>query len=248
MKTLPLFTSAYSFRSILNLDASSEEGKSDSIFEIAKEENISNVYLLEDNMIGFLDAKKTSDKLNIPFTFGVRLNICEKIIDPQPETTSKFVIFACSDEGYKKLLKIYTLAATDGEFKGKPHIDLKHLEEFWDEENLELCIPFYDSFLYNNMFYFSNCTPYFSFTKPTFFIEDNGLFIDQNIQKKVKEYTKDNNYDLIPTKSIYYKNKKDFTTWQTYKCIQKRTKLRAPELEFCYSDEFCVESWKEQNA
>ena len=96
---------------------------------------------------------------------------------------------------------------------------------------------------------FGNCTPNFSFTKPTFFIENNSLPFDLLLRSKVMKYANDNKCEMEFAKSIYYKNKKDVSALQTYKCITGRTfgnkTLSKPNLDHFGSNEFCFESWKE---
>jgi hypothetical protein len=98
---------------------------------------------------------------------------------------------------------------------------------------------------------FNNCVPDFSFAKPTFFIEDNGLPFDPLIKSRVLAYVSKNKLTTESAKSIYYKNKKDVSALQTYKCICGRTfgnkTLSKPNLDHFGSDEFCFETWKETN-
>ena len=97
---------------------------------------------------------------------------------------------------------------------------------------------------------FSNCTPNFSPYGPIFFTEDNSLPFDNFLKRKVEDYALKNKLETQETKSIYYKNKKDATALQTYKCITGRTfgnkTLSKPNLDHFGSNEFCVESWEEK--
>ena len=52
-------------------------------------------------------------------------------------------------------------------------------------------------------------------------------------------------YDVIKTKSIFYKNKMDFGAYLTHRCISKRTSLEKPNFDGMCSNEFCFESYKE---
>jgi hypothetical protein len=70
-----------------------------------------------------------------------------------------------------------------------------------------------------NNFIGRKCVPNFGFTKPTIFIEDNDLPFDQFILEKASRYAQENNLHIEKVKSIYYKNKEDFSAWQTYKCL-----------------------------
>jgi len=49
----------------------------------------------------------------------------------------------------------------------------------------------------------------------------------------------------MPSKTIYYREKKDFKAYMTYRCILNRSTFQKPELRHFGSQEFCMESWKE---
>ncbi len=256
MKVLPLFTSAYSFRSILTLDKPPStdkekeeyEGSSDTIIKICKDEGIKDLYLVEDNMVGLLEAKKNAGK-DITLRFGLRLTFCADIkqkTDESEKSQCKYVIFACDPQGYGLLTQIFTKANVDGFYK-QARMDFNVLKEFWNEEHLTLVVPFYDSFIHRNACHTSICIPDFSYTNPVFFIENNGLFFDDLILSFIDKFDKENKYDRERVQSIYYKDRKDFLAWQTYKCMDNDSTLRVPNLQNCMSDAFCVENWKEVN-
>jgi hypothetical protein len=96
---------------------------------------------------------------------------------------------------------------------------------------------------------FGNCTPDFSFTKPIFLLENNSLPFDLPLRSRIMRYAAENKCETENAKSIYYKNKKDVSALQTYKCITGRTfgnkTLSKPNLDHFGSNEFCFESWKE---
>ena len=108
-----------------------------------------------------------------------------------------------------------------------------------------MCIPFYDSFIFNNTLRNFICIPQFDFVKPIFFIENNELPFDTIIKQKVLSYVEKNNLEVFNTKSIYYSEKKDFKTYLTFRCINNRSVLNKPELEHMSSNEFCFESYLE---
>ncbi len=255
MKVLPLFTSAYSFRSILTLDKPEKpkEGEApdtsgaDSIIQICKDEKIKHMFLVEDNMVGFLEAKKNGKDLDLHF--GLRVTFCADITQKTEEseaTECKYVIFARNAGGYFRLTKIFSKSNLDG-FYHKPRMDFKSLKEFWSDDDLLLCVPFYDSFIHRNSCTLANCVPDFSFASPTFFLENNGLFFDNLLTKKINEFDAAGQYSRQAVKTIYYKERKDFLAWQTYRCIKNESTLRVPELSNCMSDAFCVEAWREAN-
>lgn len=197
-------------------------------------------------MIGFLEAHKATKALGIQLIFGVRFDCCNDVTSEEKEKSRhKVIVFAKSDDGCKLLNKIYSRAFCD--YEG--YVDCKLLAEYWSEEHLKLAIPFYDSFIHNNNFSFSVCLPNFNFTEPTYFIESNNLPFDELLAQKVKDSAEGK--EVILTKSIFYKSKKDAAAFQTYKCITSRSfsskavSLSNPNLNHFGSDEFCWESYLE---
>ena len=254
---LPLFKSHFSIgKSILTLNAPKSEGEedsSDSVFDIALNNNLDKVVLVEDSFMGFLQARKVCSELSKQLIFGIRLDFCEdasKIEDAKDVTCShKIIIFPKNSEGCKDLNAIYTLAKT----KCNGWLDLNILKKHWNEDNLSLAVPFYDSFLFKNLTTFQSCFVHFTFTKPTFFIEDNGLPFDSMIKDSVVKYCLTNEFETQAVQSIYYKDKKDFSAYLTYKLIcgrnsfaGKELSLEKPNFDHLGSDQFCWESYTEK--
>ena len=249
---IPLFKSHFSIgKSILTLEdpEKTTPGGSDSIFSLLQEKNLDRLVLVEDCPTGFLQAKKMCEKLNIQLIFGLRFDVCQNLNEvPEKKTTRdghKLIIFAKNDTGCKLLNKIYTTAFT----QGSGRMDFPHLKGFWDNDALQLAVPFYDSFIFENLMSYNACIPEFGFTTPTFFIEENNLPFDSLIKTHVLEYCEQNNYPTQAVKSIYYNKREDFEAFQTYKCICSRSytgrnaTLSKPQLDHCGSNEFSLESW-----
>lgn len=244
---LPLFKTHYSLgKSILNLSlVDNEAEESDSVFSILKENNLNELILVEDGMTGFLEAYKHSNELGIKLIFGLRLTICSDIENKTSDslkTNNKIIIFIKNNNGYLKLIKIFTLSARTG-FYYEPRIDYKNLKKLWNDDDLMLAIPFYDSYIFKNILEGGVCVPEFEFTEPTYFLESNDLPFDEIIEKKILKVAK----ETQKTQSIYYKNKKDFKAYLTFRCINNRSTLDKPELQHMTSDEFCTEGWREKN-
>ncbi len=252
-KVLPLFTSHYSIgRSVLTLHNKDDNKKKrihpTSIIDICQENEFKTCILLEDRYGGFVDADKNLAAIGCDLIFGIRLTCCQNLTEKNEEslnTEHKINVFSASENGRTKLKKIYSKSWKDG-FYYQPRIDLQSLAEVWDDEDLVLAIPYYDSFLFQNNFFFKSIIPDFSFTKPVFFKQNNGLAQDILIDGAIDKFTA-GNYEIFKAKSIFYKNREDFLEYMTFRCIKNKTTLEKPELEEFSSDEFCFESWKEQN-
>lgn len=246
---LPLFKSHYSIgKSILTLDDPKDSSKSsDSILEICSTNKIKDLLLVEDCPTGFFKAFQQSKKFNLNLIFGLRLKLSSFSDQEDDNSIHKCVLFARNSKGVKILNKIYSQFFCDLDGIGNYNV----IKEFWSDEDLIFGIPFYDSFLYYNTFYFANCLPDFSFCNPIFFIENNNLPYDSFLKAEVEKYCLDNNYYFFNAKSIYYKSRSDIEAFQTYKCICNRSfgrkkTLSNPGLEGLGSAEFCFESFKEQ--
>jgi DNA polymerase-3 subunit alpha len=247
---LPLFKSHYSIgKSILTLaNVETEPDEADSVFNICKDNGLDQVVVTDDNMSGFLEAYTNSKENNINLIFGMRLTVCSDMYQKDADslkTNNKILIFIKNEEGYKRLIKIFSLASRKG-FYYEPRIDYKNLKDNWDEESLSLAIPFYDSYIFNNTLFSSICVPEFEFSKPVYFIEDNDLPFDEIIKNKTENQARVEGRETQKTQSIYYNQKKDFKAYLTFRCINNRSTLDKPQLDHMTSDEFCFESWKEK--
>lgn len=246
---IPLFKSHYSLgRSILTLeDKNEQDAYPDSIIQIAKENNLKEIFLVEDNMSSFLEAYTNTKNNNIKLNYGLRISITESINEKTEESrqkTSKIILFIKNKAGYEAVTKIFSIAAKDG-FYYEPRIDYSILNQNWSD-NLLLAIPFYDSFIFNNSLRNFICVPQFDSIKPILTLEQNDLPFDSIIKNKVLNFSKKNNLQIINSKSIYYNKKTDFKTYLTFRCINNRSVLNKPEIEHMSSNEFSFESWKKQ--
>jgi len=251
-KVLPLFKSHYSIgRSILTLDkaSDSEESGPDSIIKMCKEADLKTFYLVEDTMSGFLQAHLNAKASGLNLIYGIRLTVCGNIKEKNEESlksNNKIVIFCKNEEGYRRLIKIYTMAARVG-FYYEPRIDYVNLKKLWSDEDLKLCIPFYDSYIFNNVLLAYKCITDFNFTVPEYFVEDNDLPFDDLIKAKLEKIL-DGCCPVHKVKSIFYKKRNDFINYLTFKCINNRSTLDKPQQEHMCSNEFSFESWVEAEA
>tara|TARA_R110002020_G_scaffold255944_2_gene469613 strand:- start:1471 stop:2235 length:765 start_codon:yes stop_codon:yes gene_type:complete len=248
-ETIPIFKSHYSLgRSILTLRPPkdpADTNSADSVFDICDDAKIEELFLVDDNMAGFLEAYTNAEEQGIKLIFGLRLTFCLDYSNKSEEgraNSYKNIIFAKNANGYKQLIKIYTFAAQDG-FYYEPRIDFESLKPLWSKD-LMLAIPFYDSFLYNNKYTESQCIPNFSFAEPVFFIEDNDVLLDRDMGERVRDFC-EGKHEIIQTKSIYYKERKDFAAYLTFRCINGRTTVEKPNFDGMCSSEFCYESYLE---
>lgn len=250
---LPLFKSHYSIgKSILTLSRPDDctKGGPSSIFQIAQNHGLDKVVLVEDSLVGFLEAKKISDSLDMQLIFGLRISVCDDISITENKNAQtcihKIIVFAKNTNGARLLNKIYSLAFT----KGAGKIDFDSLKEIYNDNDLKIAIPFYDSYLFHNSFsYKEPCILDDSFFNPVYFFEDNLLPFDRTLQDLIINYCSINDFETQKVKSIYYENRNDFEAYQTYKCICNRSfsnkarTLDMPNLEHCASPEFCFESY-----
>jgi DNA polymerase-3 subunit alpha len=242
---IPLFKSHYSLgRSILTLEDKDEmDDYPDSIIQICKQNKMKELYLVEDNMSSFLEAYSNCRKNNIKLNYGLRISVTESMSDKSEESktkSSKIILFFKNKEGYQQLTKLYSIAAKEG-FYYEPRLDYETISKNWTDD-LILCIPFYDSFIFNNTLRNSLCIPQFDFTKPIFFIEDNDLPFDALVKQKALSFAEKNGLKIYKAQSIFYNLREDFKAYLTFRCINNRSILNKPNLDHMSSDEFCFES------
>ena len=239
----PVFKSTFSIgKSILTLDPASSEGGADSIIEICKEHQIDPLVLVEDTMTGFVKAHNICKEEKIRLLFGLRISCCNEIGE-EDDSEHKVIIFAKNDNGCRLLNKIYSQANTVGEGK----IDFKYLNSIWTDD-VNLVIPFYDSFIFNNQMHLKKCIPDFSTILPTFWLEVNALPFDGLVAEKVMKFAEGMVRPVKRVKTILYKNKADVEALQTYKVLCNRSfgraaSLSSPNLNHFGTNEFCLESY-----
>ena len=215
---VPIFKSTFSIgKSILTLDDTEKDGGPDSILSICEEHKIKNLILVEDSMTGFVTAHNRCKEREINLIFGIRITCCNDV-NEDDNSDHKIVIFANNDDGCRLLYRIYSYAHTQHEGK----VDFKFLNSIWND-SVDLVIPFYDSFIYNNNLHLKKCVPDFSKITPVFWLEEN-------------------------VKSILYKNREDVEALQTYKILCNRNfgraaTLSSPNLNHFGSQEFSFESY-----
>ena len=241
---IPLFKTNYSIgKSILTAESSSDEGEADSIFQIAKKHSLKELVVVEDDISGIMPLIKEAAKQKIKLIYGLVLKIGAE------SQFHKVCVFAKNAKGLQDLCKLHSIG--NAETRLKSFVSEASLKQNFTKD-LKLSIPFYDSFLYNNLTSFSswNFDPKEIHQRTSFFIEDNGLPYDAIIGEKVREYASARNFEIIPAKTILYKDKKDFDAYVTYRCICGRTQgksrtLSNPNFEGMSSNEFCFESFLE---
>ena len=238
---LALFKTHYSIgKSIIQLDDESDKGGSDSLWDIAKDLDMKDVFLVEDSMSGFLKAYEGAKKRSLNLRFGLRVDC--KNSEASEKSNHKLVIFALNSDGCHDLIRL----SSEVNVKLAGSANYEYLKQNWTK-NLQMVVPYYDSFLFQNLFTFNQCLPDFSFTQPIFMKESNRLPFEQAYNIELDVFRKD--FEFMDGKSIYYKNRSDFKAWQTFKCMSRKgygaPTLEKPELSHCCSAEFSVESWKE---
>jgi len=242
---VPIFRSNYSLTSILTLDKASSEqdrkkNRADSVFDICHDNGIKDVFIADNNLSGLVEAYENSQTAGLNLRYGFRVNVCNNMDDKTEasiKTEGKLIIFAKRDN-FKDLIKLHNIATTVGIYDGRPRLDYSTIKKNWTK-NLLMVIPFYDSFIFNNLLYGHECIPDIDFANPYICIEDNSLPFDELVKNQIISSIK---YDQIQTKTVYYNKRADFNAYMTYRCILNRTNFQKPELSHFGSTEFCMEA------
>jgi DNA polymerase III alpha subunit len=212
--------------------------KNSDILDFQKDQNLKKVVAVEDSFYGFreLNAKLLERKVDL--VFGIRLPVVQNSTD---ELSSKLIFFAKNNDGVRQIKKLYTKTyCSDSGF-----LILKDLkkEEFCETK---VAVPFYDSFVYQNIFHFGMVDVDLKRFDHFFFEEKNDHPFDEMISSQLKKHTD----SPVLAKSIYYKNREDIDAFQFYKAGTSRSGTKPPnygrpELEHFCSPEFCWESYLE---
>ncbi len=229
---IPLFkTHASISRSIL---------KNEDILDIQKEYSLERIVAVEDSFYGFRELNTKLLERKVQLVFGIRLPVVQNTND---ELSSKLVFFAKNNDGAKQIKKLYTKASCSD----SGNLVLADLKEDEFSQTM-VAVPFYDSFVYQNIFHFGMCEIDLRRFEHFFFEESNDHPFDHMISAQLKEVA---GGKIIKAKSIYYRNKEDIEAFQFYKSVTNRSGGRPPsfgnpQLEHFCSAEFCWESYLEK--
>jgi DNA polymerase III alpha subunit len=227
---IPLFKSQFSIgKSILTVD---------DIVNIAKSKSLKEVVCVEDSFFGFRSLKSKLSEEAIKFIFGIRLSVVQDSNDSDLRP-SKLVFFAKNNEGIKAIRSLYTDAHTSD----SGSLSLSNYKKSFFKD-VKVAVPFYDSFIYNNIFMFGLSELSLDGIEHTYLVEDNNHPFDFQIKRVIDTL----GVETTPCKSIYYKSKEDFHAFQMHKAICSRRMGRSPtfsspNLNDFASDEFCMESY-----
>lgn len=242
---IPIFRSNYSLTSILTLDQykkpeDRKPNRADSVFDICCDLGQKDVFIADNNLSGLVEAYENASSAELNLRYGYRVTVCANIEDKTPEsqkTENKLIIFAKKDS-FSDLIKLHNISTGAGFYDGRGRLDYHTLKKNWTK-NLLMVIPFYDSYIFNNLLYGKECIPDIDFANPYICIENNNLPFDSLVRDQIISSVK---YNQIDSKTIYYKDKKDFNAYMTYRCILNRTTFQKPELSHFGSNEFCMEA------
>jgi DNA polymerase-3 subunit alpha len=247
---IPLLKSEFSFgKSLLQLkplksDEPNSPDQPDTIVGIAKEYGWKSVTMVEDSLGGFIPIWKELKKLEIGLVYGWRVTVTDDTTIKEKRAGSKIIIFVKSALGWKSLVKLANFAQVDGFFE-EARLDWKKIHELWNDE-LVMAIPHYDGMIMKNLTTKNPVIPDFGNIRPYLFVERNDMFYDEMVAAKSEEYAKAFGLEAVEVKSCYYKNRGDLIYLQCRKLMDRKThkggNLMEPEMEFFFSNEFCVES------
>lgn len=250
---IPLFYDQSSFKSILTFEKPrkvADPTAPDSIVEICKENGIKKCVCISKNFSTFIDAWKNLKAVGTELIWGVEFIMCDdaKIhTDESRANEHKVIILMKNKDAYKNLLNIYTACHSNIENKYYvQRFDYKQLKPLWSDD-LIFAIPFFDGFIGKNLLnYGSAIVPDLSFTKPVIFREvGSNMPFEDLISKALTKYNENGALEEFNTKTIYYKNRKDFRAYSVYRGIMNKELHSKPNMDHFGSREFCFESYLE---
>ncbi len=195
------------------------------------------VVFVEDSFCGFRNIFNEATKHKKQLIFGIRLPVIQNSLEERP---SKLVFFAKNDEGVGDCKQLFSKTyCSDEKVLKLGDLKPKNLK------NIKIGVPFYDSYVYNNVFYFGLSELHLKKFDHFYFEESNNHPFDFQISNALKEVSE----ETVLAKTILYKNYDDFDAFTMYKAICNRGHGKspthsAPNINHLCSNEFCWESFK----
>lgn len=244
---LPVFSSHYSYlSSILTFEEAgkTKAGNPTSICDIAKNNDLKKIVVVDERIDGFIEAYKNLSKIGVELIYGIKICVCgdsSNKTDDSRSTESNIIIFVKNTQGYSDLIRIYNRAWTDG-FYDYGRTDWKTLKEFWTP-NLTLALPFFSSFVARNLLNMCSIVPDFP-EPPILFREiESGLPFAKLIEEALTKFASQHSLYIQDTKSIYYEKASDYDAYVTFRAIGTRGEFTRPQVDHMCSDAFSFESW-----
>ena len=241
-----LFKTYYSIgKSIIQVNPKGKSSNSSTpnLVDICLKNDITTAVVVDDSMAGIWPIYNTLSEQGINLIFGLRLSFvddAENKSDNSNKSEHKNIIFIKDFEDYKRLIKISSDAHTKF-FHKLPRVDYNYINDSLSD-SMEIAVPFYDSFIFNNLFTFNSCIPNFG-RKPVFFIENHNLIYDDILKQSVVSYASNNQCDTELVRSVYYENPGDFLAWKVRKILAKkgqRKTIESSNFNNCTSNTFCI--------
>lgn len=246
---LPVWYDHSSGKSILTYwkDKDCIESGPQSIVKLCKENGIKSCFGVSTTFLTFPEAQLALSKEGIDFTFGIEFWICndsESLTPASQLSESKIIIRADNSQGYFDLKAIYSKVYTNPKnFYHRHRASFSEVKALWTP-NLTLVLPFFDSFICQNLLTISSIVPDFP-CPPLIFREVNsGLPFAPLIDEALDAYNSELKYSEQQVKTIFYPTKAHFKAWQVFRCIKNRSSFQKPQLNFCCSNNFSLEDWK----
>ncbi len=206
------------------------------VVELAVQEKLERLVVVEDNFYAFRILNQLCLKAKMPLVFGVRLPV---VSETDEEKSSKLIFFAKNNDGVGVIKSLYTQTYT----REQETLIFNQAKPFL--KDVMVAVPFYDSFVYNNIFHFGMSHIDLEGVEHFFIEEDNRHPFDFQIKNRLDNM----GVKRELCKSVYYENKSDFEAFQMLKAVCGRANGKTPtfdnpNLEHCCSQEFSFESWK----
>lgn len=218
--------------------------------------------LLKDKKYTEAEAKKVFDGATVKYAresqwstepsqllYGIKIVCCADHLDKTEAsllTESSVVIFVRNTQGYSDLIRIWNRAWTEN-FYHQGRTSWSQLKEYWTP-NLMLALPFFSSFVAKNTMSFSSIVPDFPVPKDQVWVlkeTESGLPFASLIDNAIDQFIAQSGSVVQYVKTIYYRDKKDFATYQTFRAIHNHGEFSHPQVSHLASNQFCWEHFKE---
>lgn len=222
----------------------------------AKELGMNSIALTDHGvMYGIIDFYKACKNEGVKPILGCEIYVAPRKLTlkegKQDASNYHLVLLAKSNEGYKNLMKIDSLASVDG-FYYRPRIDYENLRKYSkDIVALSACLggEVQQHILNNNYEEAKKKALLYEdiFGKGNFFLElqDHGMDDQKRVNAELIKLSKEIDIPLVATNDVHYIEKEDSKAHQVLVCIQTGKKIDDPnKLEF-NSNEFYLKSEEE---
>jgi DNA polymerase-3 subunit alpha len=195
-------------------------------------------------MNGALELYKACSKRGIKPILGCEIYLVDDHLAPAPFHSGRrernhLTLLACSDTGYRNLVKLSSAGFLEGQGRGKPSVDLAQIERHAEGVIAlsgclasRLCQLLAEDRRGEARAHVDDLVNIFGRESVYFEVQKNGLALQEKCNEGIVALAAEVAGKLVGTGDVHYLRREDYDHHRALLCVQTKSTLQAPKLTF----------------